>query len=59
MKRVQHKSKMIHVSQTLNLPDHLIPLTVLSIGKPAEEKDANYLDKYEPEKIYRNRYAEK
>lgn len=50
------ENKMKHVTQTLHLPEHLIPLTVLPIGHPNEKKASRADESYEPEKIYYNRY---
>lgn len=48
--------KMQNVSKTLNLPDHLVPLTVLPIGRPDETKPSREEESYKPEKIYYNKY---
>jgi nitroreductase len=40
------------VRQILNLPDHLIPFSILSIGYPLD-KDANhFVDRYDPSKVF-------
>ncbi len=42
------------VSTILNLPDHVIPLNVIYVGYPAEEKPAR--TQYNPERIHWNSY---
>lgn len=42
------------VRTSLNLPSHLIPLNIVSIGYPDEPLEPK--DKYKPENIYRNRF---
>lgn len=50
------ETKMGNVSKILNLPEHLVPLTVLPIGRPDEKKPSREEESYEPSKIYYNQY---
>ena len=50
------ETKMRNVSKALNLPDHLVPLTVLPIGHPDETKPSREEESYDPEKIHYNQY---
>ena len=50
---VQHR--VDGLKKILNLPEHIIPLTVISVGYPAETKPAA-TDRFEPEKIHYDRW---
>ena len=43
-----------NVRELLNLPDHIIPLNVIPIGHPAEEKPP--ADRFEEERIHYNKW---
>lgn len=52
---VHPKSKVIDkVRATLNLPENLIPYSLVSIGYSNEEN--NFIDKFDKNKIHRNRF---
>jgi nitroreductase len=45
-----------NVKQVLGLPEHIIPMCVISVGYAAETKDDISEQKYEPEKIHYERW---
>jgi nitroreductase len=42
--------RLAAVREVLNLPDHIIPLNLISIGHPGEEKEAR--TQYDPDRIH-------
>ena len=46
--------RIAHVSQVLNLPDHLVPLCVIVMGYPNESPEPK--DKWKPENVTYNRF---
>lgn len=53
------EGKMENVARTLELPEHLVPLTVIPVGWPDEKKPSLEEESFEPAKIYHNRYQAK
>lgn len=48
--------KMQRVATTLNLPGHIIPMCVISIGWPASLKESAADERFDPEKIHFNQW---
>jgi len=48
------EERMKEVSRLLEIPDHILPAALISIGYPAEEKDAPV--RYKTERIHRNKF---
>ncbi len=48
--------KMQRVATTLNLPGHIIPMCVISIGWPASLKESAVDERFDPEKIHFNQW---
>jgi len=48
------EERMQKVSDLLNIPDHIMPVALISIGYPDEIKEAP--DRYKPERIHRNKF---
>ncbi len=48
--------KMQHVSKTLELPETIIPMCVVSIGWPASLKESAVDERFDPEKIHLNKW---
>jgi nitroreductase len=44
--------KVANVKQVLGLPEHIIPMCVVSVGYPAETREDNSEKKYEPGKVH-------
>ena len=49
-----YEERMAGAKKLLNLPDHIVPLTVIPIGYPAEKKPE--ADRFNPAKIHRERW---
>lgn len=52
-----HEERITPVRSILNLPDNLIPFSLIPIGYP--EKSHAPMDKWHPERIHRNSYSSK
>ena len=52
-----HEERITPVRSILNLPDNLIPFSLIPIGYP--EKSHAPMDKWHPERIHRNGYSSK
>lgn len=52
-----HEERITPVRSILNLPDNLIPFSLIPIGYP--EKSHAPMDKWHPERIHRNSYGSK
>jgi len=48
------EERMQKVSELLKLPDHILPVSLISIGYPNENREAP--DRYKPERIHRNKF---
>lgn len=48
------EDRIREVSRVLNIPDHILPAALISIGYPAETKDAP--DRYKEERIHWNKF---
>jgi len=48
--------KVQKVIRTLNLPGHIIPMNVISIGWPAALKESAVDERFQPEKIHYNKW---
>ncbi len=51
---VPHEDRVAAVSKILGLPEHVIPLNIISIGYPAEQKSA--ADRYNEERVHYNKW---
>jgi nitroreductase len=49
------EARMKAISQIFNLPDHIQPFALISIGYPKEEKETT--DRYDPNKIFLNSWS--
>jgi len=49
-----YEERMAGMKKLLNLPDHIVPLTIIPLGYPAEKKQRE--DRFKPEKIHMERY---
>jgi len=49
-----NKDRVKALKDLLNLPEHIIPLNIISIGYPAETK--NSVDRFDMTKIHKNRW---
>ena len=45
---------MAGMKKLLGLPDHIVPLTIIPLGYPAEKKPGE--DRFKPAKIHMERY---
>lgn len=48
------QDKVNPLKALINLPEHIVPLCIVSIGYPAESKEP--ANRYNPERIHRNRW---
>lgn len=48
------KERMQNISKFVNLPEHILPVTLIALGYPAEEKTRP--DRYKPDRIHYERW---
>jgi len=46
--------RMLKVSELLEIPDHVLPVSLISIGYPDEQKETP--DRYKDERVHRNKF---
>lgn len=49
-----HTERVEHLTKLFALPDNIVPFAVIAIGYKAQEKA--FVDRYDPEKIHRERF---
>jgi nitroreductase len=49
-----YEERMAGMKKLINLPDHIVPLTIIPIGYPAEKKPRE--DRFKPAKIHQERW---
>lgn len=52
---IPHEDRIAHVNNLFELPDHIKPFSVISIGYPSENHDNKVVDRYDAERIHYER----